>query len=65
MIVNLLITVAIFAGIYVLEGWKAIGIGVVVYLIVGMWMRNRRERRKWPFSGRYEPERHDPFSHRR
>ena len=62
MILNLLIVLVILSGVYALGGWKSVGIGVLVYLIFAVWMRGRREQRKWPFSGRYEPGRHDPFS---
>ena len=63
MIISLVIVVAIFTGIYAFGGWKAVGIGVLVYLLPAVWMRGRRSRRKWPYSGSYVPGRHDPFTH--
>ena len=62
-IISLLVVVAILAGVYFLGGWSAVGIGVVVYLLLAAWMRGRRDQRRWPFSKRYEPGRHDPFTH--
>ena len=62
MILNILLPIALFAGIYFLGGWIAVGIGVSVYFVLATWMLGRR-RRQWPFSETYQPGRHDPLAH--
>ena len=63
MIVNLLLPLALFTGVYWLGGWMAVGIGVVAYFVIAAWMLGRRRRRQWPFSGSYRPGEHDPITH--
>jgi len=63
MILSLLLPIAFFVGIYLLGGWTAVGIGVVVYFVLAAWMLGRRRQGLWPFSGSYRPGHHDPFTH--
>ena len=62
MIINLLLPVVVFVGLYFVGDWAAVGIGVAVYLALSAWMLHRRRTGRWPFSGTYVPGRHDPLT---
>ena len=42
MIINLLLPVVVFVGVYFVGGWAAVGIGVAVYLVLSAWMLHSR-----------------------